>query len=61
MGANNGRVDHGVFVVCIHGQMLEQFLPYALFGPAAEAGMHYAEVAEPLGQVTPWYPGAIAI
>jgi len=46
-------VDHGVFVVGVGRQVLEQPLPHASLGPAAEAGLHLDPAAEALGQIAP--------
>jgi hypothetical protein len=61
MGTYNGRINHGVFVVGILGQMLKNPLPDATPRPAAETGMHHPEIAEAFGQITPWNAGPIAI
>lgn len=53
MRAHDGAVDHGVFVVGIGREMLEDPLPNAGFGPAVVAAVHVLPVAEPLGQVAP--------
>jgi hypothetical protein len=36
VSAHDGRIDHGVFVVGVLGQMLENSLPDSANGPAAE-------------------------
>jgi hypothetical protein len=61
MGANDGSVDHGIFVVGIGGQMLEYIFPYTPLRPTAQARMDYAKVAKALRQVAPRNTGAIAI
>ena len=61
VGAHDGGIDHGVFVVGVFGQMLEDFFPYAARGPAAETRMHHAEIAKPLRQVAPRNPSPVAI
>ena len=60
MGANNGGIDHRIFIVSIGGQMLEQLLPYITALPAAEARMNHAKIAKTLRQVAPRNTGAIA-
>lgn len=61
VGAYDGRIDHGVFVVSVDGQMLEDRLPDPANRPATEARMHHPEVAEPLRQVAPRDARSIAI
>jgi len=61
VGAHDGGIDHGVFVVRVAGQMLENSLPDTANGPSAESRMHHTEVAESLGKVAPRNPGTIAI
>jgi len=61
MGTYNGRINHGVFVVGILGQMLKNPLPDAAPPPTAEARMHHPEIAEALRQIAPWNAGPIAI
>jgi len=53
MRANNGAVDQAVFTVRIHSQALEDLLPNAASGPAAEAHVHHPEATEPLRQIPP--------
>ncbi len=61
MGADNRRVDHGVFVVGVFRQMLENPLPDAAFAPARVARMDHPEIPEPLRQVAPGDPGAVTV
>ena len=61
MSAHDGAVDHGVLVVSLGRQMLEQPLPHAGLSPAAEAGLHLDPTAEPLGQIAPGNAGAVAV
>ena len=61
MGAHDGRVDHGIFVIRVTGQMIEYFFPYAPSGPTAKPGMHHTKITKSFRQVTPRNPGSIAI
>jgi hypothetical protein len=61
MRPHDGRVDHRVFIVGIVCQGLEDPLPNAALGPAAEARVHRLPGAEPFRQVAPGYAGAIAV
>ena len=61
MGAHDGAVDHGVFVVGLTREMLEDALPHTRLGPAAEAPMHLHTVTEALRQVAPGYAGPVAV
>jgi hypothetical protein len=53
MSPHNGRVNHGVFVVWIIRQLAKYLLPDPAFAPTTVAGMHFAEVSKPFGQVAP--------
>ena len=61
MSAHNGAVDHGVLIVGIGGEMLEQPFPDTGAGPAGEAGVDLDRIAEPLKQVAPRNAGAITV
>ena len=61
MRAHDCCVDHGIFIVGILRQMLKNPGPNAGFGPAAEAQVHDAEIAEALGQIAPGYARAIPV
>ena len=61
MGAHDGGVDHGIFVVRVVCQMLEHSLPDAASDPAAESRMHHAKVAKSIPQVAPRNPSTIAL
>src|SRR4029077_18430064 len=61
MGAHNSTVDHGIFVVGISCEMLENPLPDTAFGPTAEPPVHLNSVTEPLRQIAPGHPGTITI
>jgi hypothetical protein len=61
MGANDGAVEHRVFIVGIGGQMLKYPLPDTGFGPTAEAPVHVDAIAEAFGQIAPWHASPIAV
>src|SRR5215212_1410884 len=61
MGAHDGAVDHGILVVGVACEVLEDALPHTRLGPAAEAPMHLHAVAEALGQVAPGNTGPVAV
>ena len=61
MSAHDGAVDHGVFVVRIGREKLEQPAPHTALCPSAEAGMDCLPSAEALGQVAPWDASSIAV
>jgi hypothetical protein len=46
-------VDHGIFIVGVSPQMIENPGRNAGFGPAAEAQVHDAEIAEAFGSIAP--------
>jgi hypothetical protein len=48
VGAHDAQVNHRVFVICVLGQMREQLLPHAAFGPTPEPCVHDAEITEAL-------------
>jgi len=56
MRPNDRAVDHRIFVIGVGGQMLEDLLPEARLGPAAEPSMGVLPVAESLRQITPGIP-----
>ena len=58
VGPNDGRVDHQMFQVGIAAEGLHDARPDAGLGPAVEPLERVVPVSEPLGQVTPGYPGA---
>ena len=58
MGAHDGAVDHGVFVIRIGRQKLEHPAPHPAPGPSTEARVNCLPVAEALRQVAPGCPGA---
>jgi hypothetical protein len=61
MSPHDRAVDHGVLVVGVGRHVLEQSLPHAGLGPAAEAGLHLASAAEALGQIAPGNASPIAV
>jgi hypothetical protein len=61
MGAHNGAVDHGVFIVCVGREMLENPLPHTGLCPTAEPAMHILPITEALRQVTPGCSDSVAI
>jgi hypothetical protein len=61
MGAHDGAVDHGIFVVGIRRKKLKELLPNSRFGPSAEPLVHVLPVAEAFRQVAPGNPSPIAI
>src|SRR3712207_5789927 len=61
MGADNGAVDQRLLVVGLIRQMVEDPLPHAAPGPAAEPGVDLLTVAEPLWQIPPGNAGAVSI
>jgi hypothetical protein len=61
VGAHDGGVDHGVFVIGVFGQMLEDRLQDSASSPTAEPRMHHPEIAETLRQIPPWNLRSIAI
>lgn len=61
MGAHDGAVDHGVFVIGIGRQKLEHPAPHPALGPSTEARVNRLPVTEALRQVAPGNAGAIAL
>jgi hypothetical protein len=61
VGADNGAVDHRIFVVSVCGEMLKHPLPYPAFGPTAEPQVDFCPVAESLWQIAPWHSGTITV
>jgi hypothetical protein len=52
--ADNGGIDHHVFVVVIARQQLENALENPALGPPAEALVDDFPIAEALRKITPW-------
>jgi hypothetical protein len=61
MGANDGAVEHRVFIIGIGGQMLKYPLPDTGFGPTAEAPVHVDAIAEAFGQIAPRHASPTAV
>ena len=61
VGAHDGGVNHGVFVVRVLCQGLEHPLPYAAVAPARVTGVHDAKVAETGRQVPPGDARTVAV
>jgi hypothetical protein len=61
MGADDGAVDHRVFVVGIRGEMFEDPLPDAGLRPATEAAMRVVPVSETCWQIPPGNAGSVTI
>ena len=58
--ANNGGVDHHVFVVVIARQQLENALENPALRPPAKALVDDFPIPETLWQITPWNAGTIS-
>jgi len=58
MRAHNRCIDHGVFIVRIVRQSLEQILPNAFLRPARKPRVDVLPSAEPLGKIAPRRAGA---
>jgi hypothetical protein len=61
MSPHDRAVDHRVFIVRVGRKILENVVPYARFGPPAEAEMDCHPIPENLRQVAPRDPCPIAI
>jgi hypothetical protein len=61
VGPHNGAIDHGVFVVRIGSQRLENPLPHATFRPARVPGVDLLPIAEPFRQIPPRNARSIAV
>src|ERR1700682_5025142 len=61
MGAHDGAVDHGVFVVGVACQKLEHPLPHAALGPARKASVYLDRIAKALRQITPRDASSVAV
>ena len=59
--ADNGRIDHHVFVVGIACQQLENAFDNTALRLSAEALVHDLPVAETGREITPWYPRSISV
>ena len=61
MGADDGGVDHHVFLVVICRQHLENVLENTAFAPSPEAPVRRLPIAEPFRKIAPRDAGAVAI
>ncbi len=61
MGADDGGVDHHVFIIVISRQHLEDTFENVAFAPPPEAPVRVLPIAEALGKIAPGNAGAIAI
>jgi len=61
VGAHDGAVNHGVFIIGIGSQKLEELLPHTLLGPSAEPPMGVLPITELFGQIAPRNSGPVAI
>lgn len=50
MGSHDGRVDHGVLVVGVLRQRLEEALPGPVLAPATVAQVHHPEIPNRAGR-----------
>jgi hypothetical protein len=53
VGAHDRAVDHGVFIVRIDRQPIEQLPPHTALGPSAEARVNRLAMTEALRQIAP--------
>src|SRR4029079_11497613 len=61
VSANNGGVDHHVFVVVIAGQLLENALENPALRPPIKALVDDFPIAEAPRKITPWNAGSISV
>jgi hypothetical protein len=61
VGPHNGAIDHGVLVVGIGSQRLENPLPDATLRPTRVPGMGLLPIAEPFRQIPPRNARSIAV
>ena len=61
VGADNGRIDHGVFIIGILRQGLENLPPRPILAPARMPRVNGPEVSEPFWQIAPCNSGSIAV
>ena len=59
--ADNGGIDHHVFVVVVARQHLENALENPALGPPAEALVDDFPIAEALRKITPWDARSISV
>jgi hypothetical protein len=58
---HDGSVNHGVFIVGIHHQGLQDTLPHTAPAPAHVTQMDHPKVAKAFGQVASRDAGAVAV
>jgi hypothetical protein len=58
--ADNGGIDHHVFVVVIARQHLENAFKNSALGPSAEALVDDFPIAEALRKIAPWHARSIS-
>jgi len=61
MRTHDGAVDHGVFVVGVGCQMLEDAFPNPRFRPSAVSAMHILPITETFRQIAPRNAGPVSI
>ncbi len=61
MSADDGGVNHGVFVVGLCSERAKDPLPDPAGGPAAPAPMHVLPEAKALRQIAPGNPGPVPL
>src|SRR5215472_18968180 len=61
MSSHDGAVYHGVFVVGIRRQMLQDPFPDAALGPPGKPRVNLDRIAESLRQIAPGYASAIPV
>ena len=59
--ADNGGIDHHVFVVVITRQHLENAFENPALGPSTEALVDHFPIAEALRKITPWDARPISV
>jgi hypothetical protein len=61
VGADDRRIDHGIFGIGIIGQTLKHPLPDTALAPACMAGVDDPDISEPLRQISPRYPSPVPV
>jgi hypothetical protein len=61
VGADNGGIDHHVFVVVIARQQFENTIENPALGPPAEALVDDFPIAKTLRKITPWDARSISV
>ena len=59
MSADNGRINHGIFVVGVFRQRFEDTFPDSGFAPTGEASVNDTKISETFRKVSPWDSGPI--